>query len=331
MRRFVRLTTVLLVVCLLAFALPGCKTGKETVRLYEVTHSVFYAPQYAAIHLGYFEAEGLSIELTNAGGADKAMTALLAGQADLAFCGPEAAVYVYNEGRSDYAAIIGQVTKRDGSFLLGRQAEPNFTWEGLKGKHVLAGRKGGIPYMTLEHVVKSHGLTPNVDVNMDTGVQYNLMGGAFAGGTGDYVTLFEPGATELQNQGNAFIVASVGEESGEVPYTAYMALTSQLKKNPALYERFLRALYKGQQWVLGHSAEEIAKAIAPSFEGSDLKVLTAVAQRYLDIDAWTDTPVMKKDAFERLQDIMQEAGELNTRAPYSPLVDNTLAEKVTKK
>lgn len=331
MCRFGRLFAAVLALCLLVLPMTGCKQGNEVVRLHEVTHSVFYAPQYAAMELGFFKEEGLTIELTNAGGADKAMTALLAGQADIAFCGPEAAVYVYNEGRSDYASIIGQVTKRDGSFLLGREPDEDFQWTDLKDTHVIAGRKGGIPFMTLEYVVKTYGgLTHGVDVDLDTGVQYNLMGGAFAGGTGDYVTLFEPAATELQRQGGAYIVASVGEASGEVPYTAYLALNSKLKSNSSLYERFLRALYKGQQWVQTHSAQEIAEAIAPAFEGSDVSVLTEVAQRYQDIDAWTSTPVMEKDAFERLQDIMQAAGELSDRAPYEALVNNTLAEKVSK-
>jgi len=202
----------------------------KKVRLIEVTHSIFYAPQYVAIHEGYFEEEGIEIELINGGGADKCMTAILANQADIGFMGPEATIYVYNEGKEDYVQVFAQLTQRDGSFLVGRSEEPDFKWENLKGKVIIGGRKGGVPEMTLEYVLKKHGLTPGKDVEVLTNVQFDLMAGAFTGGTGDYVTLFEPVASLLEKEGAGYIVASVGAASGEVAYTAYMAKKAILKR-----------------------------------------------------------------------------------------------------
>ena len=301
-----------------------------TVRVQEVTHSVFYAPMYAAMTLGYFEEEGIALELTNAGGADKAMAALLADQADIALCGPEAAVYVYNEGREDYAVIIGQLTARDGSFLISRQSEPDFTWESLANKHVLGGRKGGVPCMTLEYVLRQHGLVPGLDVNVDTSVAFNLMGGAFAGGTGDYTTLFEPTATEFVQSSQGYIVASVGEASGEVPYTAFMVKKSRLSADDGMLTRFLRAMYKGQTFCAEQTPDTVAQTLLPAFEGSDAAVLSAVAERYQSIDAWTTVPAMKESAYNRLLDIMETAGELSVRPPFDGLVDNAVAEAAVR-
>ncbi len=330
MRRMLILSLALIV--LLATAV-GCtaQTGLKTVRLHEVTHSVFYAPQYIAINLGFFEKEGLKIELTNAGGADKAMTALLADQADVAFCGPEAAVYVSNEKRNDPAVIFAQLTSCDGSFLLARTPEPDFSWASLKGKHILAGRKGGIPCMTLAHVIAKNGVDPYTETNFDTSVQYNLMGGAFLGGAGDYVTLFEPAASEMELAGQATIVASVGEASGEIPYTTYIAKKSNLTKQSDMLVKFTRAIIKGQEWVATHTPEEIAKELMPSFEGSKLDVLTAVAKRYRDIGAWKTSPVMSQAAYDRLLDVMTEAGELKAKPEFKAVVDNAIAEKAMKK
>ena len=319
------------VLALLIVPISGCKTAQKEmtkVSLCEVTHSIFYAPQYVAINLGFFEEEGIEIELSNGQGADKVMAAVLSNSVDIGFAGPEAAIYVYNEGKEDYTEVFAQLPKRDGSFLMARQPDPNFNWNKIKGKHVIAGRKGGVPYMTLEYVVRKNGLDPAKDANLDTSVQFALMAGAFTGGTGDYVALFEPTASMLEAEGKGYIVASIGKESGEIPYTAYFAKKSFISKNSGLIERFTRAIYKGQQWVKTHTPKEIAEAVASSFPDTSVELLTTVAQRYKEIDAWNDNPVMKKEAFELLQTVMTEAGELSKPAPYDKVVNNTFAEKV---
>lgn len=307
--------------------LAGCGSGELVkVRLNEVTHSVFYAPQYVALNKGFFKQEGLEVELTNGQGADKVMTAVLSGQSDIGFAGPEASIYVYNEGKEDYAVVFAQLTKRDGSFLVGRSPEPEFKWENLKGKAVIGGRKGGVPVMTLEYVLRKKGLTPGVDVKVDTSVQFALMAGAFTGGQGDYVTLFEPTATMVEKEGKGYVLASVGMESGEIPYTAYFAKKSYIEKNRDTIQKFTNAIYKGQLWVDGHTPEEIAKVIKPSFPDTDEAILTAVAKRYKEQDAWSKDPVLKKDSLNLLQEVMQTAGELKKTAPYEKIVDTNFAK-----
>jgi len=311
----------------LSIPLTGCKSKDVTkVRLNEVTHSVFYAPQYVAINQGFFKEAGIEVELTNGGGADKVMTAVLSEQSDIGLAGPEAAIYVYNEGKEDYAAVFAQLTKRDGSFIVGRKAE-TFKWSNLKNKNVIGGRKGGVPEMTLEYVMKKNGVVPGKDVNVDTSVQFNLMAGAFTGGQGDYVALFEPTASMLEKEGKGFVLASVGQESGEIPYTAYFAKKSYIAKNYNTIQKFTNAVYKGQLWVDTHSPEEIAKVIKPSFPDTSEEILAKVAKRYKDVDAWNKNPVMKQEAFELLQKVMQEAGELKKTADYSKLVNNDFANK----
>ncbi len=330
MKRMKMILTVILVLCQI-FAFTACGKDKTvTIKLSEVTHSIFYAPQYAALNLGYFEEEGLSVELINGQGADKVMTAVLAGQADIGFSGPEAAIYVYNEGKEDYAVVFAQLTKRDGSFLVGREPEPDFKWTDTKGKSIIGGRKGGVPEMTLEYVLKKNGVIPGQDVEVDTSVQFALMAGAFTGGNADYVTLFEPVASTLEREGKGYIVASVGAESGEIPYTAYYAKKSYMKKNPDIIQKFTNAIYRGQIWVDTHTPEEVAEAIKESFPDSDKELLTTVAKRYKDQDTWCKDPVMKKDALGLLQEVMKTAGELKQEAPYEAIVDNSYAENAIK-
>ena len=310
--------------------LCGCGAPKENrkIRLCEVTHSIFYAPQYAAMELGYFTEEGLEVELSNGQGADAVMAAVLSGSIDIGFAGPEASIYVYKEGKQDHTQVFAQITRRDGSFLLGREPEEDFTWESVKGKHVLPGRKGGVPYMTLEHVLRENGVDPAEDTFLDTGVQYSLMTAAFTGGTGDYVTAFEPAASQLQAEGKGYIVASVGEAAGEVPYTAYFAKKSYLAENASLVEGFVRAIYRGQQWVAAHTPEEIARLVAPDFPDTDMALLTKAVESYQSIGAWNTTPEMSRESFDRLQTIMTEAGELDSPVPFDAVVDNTIARKV---
>lgn len=323
---------LLSVLLVLSVILVSCGTQVKTkVLLSEVTRSVFYAPQYVAINKGFFGEEGIELEVSNGQGADKVMTAVISGQADIGFSGPEAAVYVYNEGKEDYAVVFAQLTKRDGSFLVGRSPEPDFKWENLKGKYIIGGRKGGVPEMTLEYVLKQHKLVPNADVTVDTSVQFAVMAGAFTGGTGDYVTLFEPTATMVEKEGKGYVLASIGQESGEIPYTCYYAKKSYMEKNKDIIQRFTNAIYKGQKWCESHTPKEIAEVIKDSFPDTDLATLEAVAKRYKDIDAWNEDPVLKETSMGRLQDVMEEAGVLTKRAPYDKIVTTDYAQNALKK
>lgn len=305
-------------------------TGKIVVEVNEVARSVFYAPQYAAITLGFFEEYGIEISLTTGQGADNVMTAVLSGQCDIGFAGPEAAIYVYNEGKEDYPQVFAQLTKRDGSFLVSREKTDNFSWQDLKGKTVIPGRKGGVPYMTLEYVLKQNGINPSKDLILDDSISFDLMAGSFAGGNADYVTLFEPTASLTEESGIGYIVASVGEESGEIPYTAYFASQSYMKENEDLIQNFTNAIYKGQQWVDSHTALEIAEQIVEFFPDTDVETLATSIQKYKDIDAWNETPILEEDSFERLQDVIEEAGELEKRADYENVVNNKYAENAIK-
>lgn len=302
----------------------------ETISVSEVTRSVFYAPQYAAIAKGFFEEEGLEIELATGQGADKVMTSVIANEVDIGFSGPEAAIYVYNEGRENHAVVFAQLTKRDGSFLMGREPVEQFSWEMVRGKHVLGGRKGGVPEMTLEYVLRQNGLEPGVDVNVDTSVQFALMAGAFTGGTADFTTLFEPTASMVEAEGKGYVLCSIGEESGEIPYTCYYASKKLIAEKPEMIQSFTNAIYKGQQWVATHSAAEIAEAIAPFFPDTSLELLTTVTQRHKDIDAFMSDPILKRESFDRLQTVMEQAGVLPKRADYDAMVNTEFAANAMK-
>lgn len=310
--------------------LAGCSnTDSDLTRIsvIEVTHSVFYAPQYIAITEGFFEEEGLDVEITDGKGADKAMAALLSDQVDIGFMGPEASVYVYNQGMNDYAVNFAQLTQRDGSFIVSREPNPDFTLEDLKGKELLGGRKGGMPNMTLEYVLKNKGLIPGEDLNVRTDIQFDVMAGAFAGGEGDYTTLFEPVASQMEAEGRAYVVASVGEESGYIPFTAYSAKRSYIDENPEIIQKFTNAVYKGMLWVEEHSSEEVAKSLQPHFPDADLEILTSVAERYRSIGAWAPNLVLTEEGLDRLQEVMMEAGELNIKVPYDKIVNTDFAKR----
>ena len=301
-----------------------------TIQLNEVTRSVFYAPQYVAISKGFFEEEGLDIEITTGQGADKVMTAILAGQSDIGLCGPEASIYVYNEGKEDYVQVFAQLTRKDGSFLVSREKTDNFSWSDLKGKTVIPGRKGGVPYMTLEYVLKQNGINPSTDVILDDSINFDLMAGAFSAGTADYVTLFEPTASMVEEAGKGYVVASVGEASGEIPYTAYCAKKSYIENNSPIIKGFTRAVYKGQQWVKENDARTVAEAIVDFFPDTSVDDLEKSVQSYKDIEAWNEKPFLSEEAFNNLQTIMIEAGELEAQAPYDEIVNNYFANKVVE-
>ncbi|AFM41100.1 ABC-type nitrate/sulfonate/bicarbonate transport system, periplasmic component [Desulfosporosinus acidiphilus SJ4] len=330
MKRLIIIFSVLLLG--LSIVISGCGTqnGLTKVKLSEVTHSVFYAPQYVAMTQGFFKEEGLDIELSNGQGADKVMTGVLSGEEDIGFAGPEASVYVYNEGKEDNSVVFAQLTNGDGTFLMGRKPDPGFKWSDLKGKTIIGGRKGGMPAIVLQYVLGKNGLTPGRDVNIDTTIQFAAMPGAFLGGKGDYVIIFEPTASVMEKEGKSFIVASLGKESGEVPYTAYFSRKSYIEKNPNVIQKFTNAIYKGQIWVEKHSPEEIAKAIKPQFPDENEEILTSSIKRYKEQNTYKKNPVLQEKDFYLLQQIIKDAGELKQIAPYEKVVNTKFAETAIK-
>lgn len=314
-----------------AVGLSGCsgksKTGLFPVTLNEVAHSVFYAPQYAAIELGYFAEEGLDLTLVNGAGADKVMTALLSGDADIGFMGSEASIYTFAQDAPDYAVNFAQLTQRAGNFLVARQPDPSFSWQKLKGTTVLGGRAGGMPQMVFEYILKKNGMDPKTDLTIDQSIQFGLTAAAFAGNTSDYTVEFEPFATGLELEGKGYVVASLGTDSGYVPYTAYCARKSYLDAHPDIIQKFTNALQKGMQYVNTHPSEEIAKTIQPQFPETPLENIIAIVERYKAQDTWKNDLIFEKSSFELLQNILEEAGELNTRVPYEKLVTTEFAEK----
>ena len=324
---------VLLAGFLACAALCGC--GKETsgrtpVTLYEVAHSIFYAPQYVAIELGYFQEEGIDLTLVNGAGADKVMTAMLAGDADIGFMGSEASIYTYVQGAEDYAVNFAQLTQRAGNFLVARQPDPDFTWQKLKGSRVLGGRAGGMPQMVFEYILKKNGIDPKTDLTIDQSIQFGLTAAAFTSDQSDYTVEFEPFATGLELEGNGYVVASLGTDSGYVPYTAYCAKKSYLAMHPDLIQRFTSALQKGMDYVNSHTAEEIAKTIQPQFSETPLENITKIVKRYQDQDTWKENLIFERSSFELLENILEEAGELQTRVPYENLVTTEFAERAVK-
>ena len=324
---------VLLAGFLACAALCGC--GKETsgrtpVTLYEVAHSIFSAAQSVAIELGYFQEEGIDLTLVNGAGADKVMTAMLAGDADIGFMGSEASIYTYVQGAEDYAVNFAQLTQRAGNFLVARQPDPDFTWQKLKGSRVLGGRAGGMPQMVFEYILKKNGIDPKTDLTMDQSIQFGLTAAAFTSDQSDYTVEFEPFATGLELEGNGYVVASLGTDSGYVPYTAYCAKKSYLAMHPDLIQRFTSALQKGMDYVNSHTAEEIAKTIQPQFSETPLENITKIVKRYQDQDTWKENLIFERSSFELLENILEEAGELQTRVPYENLVTTEFAERAVK-
>lgn len=303
----------------MTFSTPKEDDNLTTINLAEVSHTIFYAPQYAAIQNGYFEEEGMEINLILTPGADKVAAALLSKDADIGLSGSEATIYVYNGGEQDYLKTFAQLTQRDGSFLVSRTPIENFTLEDLRGKTVIGGRRGGMPEMTFEYVLRQNGMDPKTDLTIDTSVEFAAMGGAFIGGDDDFVTLFEPTALEVEQQGYGYVVASIGELGGVVPYTSYSARISFIEENPDLIAGFNRAVQKGLDYVHSHSDEEVAETILSFFPDTSLNDLTEVVGRYREIDAWPTTTSFTEESFNHLQDIMIDAGELEEKVSYSEL------------
>ncbi|OIJ18168.1 hypothetical protein BKP45_11290 [Anaerobacillus alkalidiazotrophicus] len=308
----------------------GCSSDDDTdtVRLAEVTRSIFYAPQYVAISEGFFEEEGIKVDLTTTWGGDNTMTTLLAGGADIALVGAETSIYVYAQEANDPAINFAALTQQDGTFLVSREKISNFDWEMLKGSTFLGQRIGGMPQMVGEHVLRKHGIDPHRDLNLIQNIDFGNIPSAFASGTGDYVQLFEPTATQFELDGIGHIVASFGIESGTVPYTGFMAKESFIKNNRDVIERFTRALYKAQQWVESSSNEEIARSIQPFFSDTDIEIIENVVHNYKSQGSYATTPRIKEEAWENLQQIMDQAGELPMKVEYEKLVNTKFADKV---
>lgn len=298
-----------------------------TVTLNEVAHSIFYAPQYVAIEEGYFEEEGISLELVTGFGADKVMTAVLTGEADIGFMGSEASIYTYIQGASDYPINFAQLTQRAGNFLVAREEMPDFQWLDLKGKYILGGRKGGMPEMVFEYILRQNNIDPVKDLEINQSIDFGSTAAAFTSNQGDFTVEFEPAATLLEKQGVGYVVASLGVDSGYVPYTAYCAKSDFMEEHPEIIQGFTYAIQKGLDYVNSHTPAEIAAVIAPQFSETDLDTLTAIVERYHSQDTWKENLIFEKDSFELLQDILESAGELNQRASYEDLVTTKYAEE----
>ena len=328
-----KLTFLLALILIFTTILVACSPADEEsidIKVMEVTHSLFYTPQYVALTQGFFEEEGLNIELIDGKGADKVMAALISGEVEIGFMGPEASVYIYNQGRDNYAINFIQLTQRDGSFLVSREPDKDFTWDKVKGKEVLGGRKGGMPLMTLEYVIKEHGMQIPEDVDVRTNVQFDVLAGAFVGGEGDYVSLFEPVASNLEKEGQGYVVASIGEAGGYIPYTAYSTTKEYIEENPEIIQKFTNAIYKGMLWVQENDSPTIAQAVLPQFPETDIYVLEALIDRYKDQDSWKPDLIITEEGLDRMMDIMEEAGELDQRADYDAIVTTEFAEQAMK-
>ncbi|MGN0324099.1 MAG: ABC transporter substrate-binding protein [Oliverpabstia sp.] len=332
-----KLAGIGLMIMVAASVLAGCGNDGEgegkiqKVTLNEVAHSIFYAPQYVAIENGYFEQEGIDLELVTGYGADKTMAAVISGDAQIGFMGAEASVYAYLEGANDPVVNFAQGTQRAGNFLVAREEMPDFQWDDLKGRKVLGGRKGGMPEMVFEYILKKNNIDPATDLEIDQSIDFGSTAAAFAGGQGDFTVEFEPSATALENENSGYVVASLGVDSGYVPYTSYSAKTSYMKKHPEIIQKFTDALQKGVDYVNSHTPEEIAQVIKPQFKENDLETITKIVERYQQQDTWKENLIFEKDSFELLQDILESAGELEKRADYENLVTVEYAEKAMKK
>lgn len=338
---FKRIAAIFSVIAIIGATFMGCgkvnnkrteSTNLKTIRLNEVVRSVFYAPMYVAINEGFFEEEGLAIDLSTGQGADKTMQQLLSGNVDIGFSGPEQVVYIYNQGREDYPVVFGQLTQRDGSFLVGREEEENFDWSSLKGKEIIGGRPGGIPEMALEYVLKQNGLNPENNVKMVTNVDFTATAGAFKSGIGDYVALFEPTATMLEKDGAGNIVSSIGNEAGNISYTCFYTTKSYMDENPEIIQKFTNAIYKGQQWVQQHTSEEVADSIISFFPGTDKEVIVKVIDNYKNIEAYSETPEVSEDGLNKLMDIIQGYDEslITERPDFNIIVNNSFAKQAVK-
>lgn len=316
---------VLLVISMTA----GCEKKSDLIKitLNEVAHSIFYAPQYVALELGYFKDEGLNVDLVTGFGADKTMTAVLSGEAEIGFMGSESSIYVYSEGAKDYVVNFAQLTQRAGNFLVSRDLNEEFKWENMKGKEVIGGRAGGMPQMVLEYILKKNNINPSTDLKIIQNIDFGYTAEAFSSGTGDYTVEFEPSATALENADAGKVVASLGVASGMVPYTSYASKKGYIEENPEIIQSFTNAIQRGLEYVNTHTPEQIAEVIKPQFPETDIEDLKIIVKRYYEQDTWKENAVFEEESFELLQDILEEAGELKEKVPYRSLVTTDFAQK----
>ena len=327
---------VLTFVCALVLCLTSCvyfvscgKKDKGTIRLNEVTHSVFYAPLYVAINNGYMKEEGITIELTNGGGSDASMTALLSKSADIALMGPETVVYVEAGGSTNHPVVFGQLTKKDGSFLISKTKHTNFNYAtDLNSKTAIIGRKGGLPAMTFEWICNNVDVYDGINTTFDTATAFNMMVSVFESTDAEFCTMFEPTASEFVAAGKGYYVGSVGEHSGEIPYTCFMAYPSFINENKELVEGFLRAIKKAYLFITESPSSEVAKALKPSFDGTSVEGLAKAVESYLAIDAWASSPAMSKDSYTRLLNVLKNAGTIDKDVDFGKVVDNSIANQI---
>ena len=322
MKRKIITTIFILLIFLIAsmFLFNKTDSNLKKIRVAEVAHSIFYAPQYVALHNGYFEEVGLNVEIILTAGADKVTAAVLSGDVDIGFSGSEATIYVYNGGEKDYLKTFAQLTQKDGSFLVSREKIDNFTLEDLRGKYIIGGRTGGMPEMTLEYILTKNNIDPKKDVTIDTSIAFASMQGAFIGGTGDFVSLFEPNATQVEKQGYGYIVASLGELGGVIPYTSYSAKTSYLKENSDIIEKFTKAIQKGLDFVHNNDSKTIAEIILEEFPDTSLQDLVITIDQYKKTDTWPKTTEFTEESFNHMQNIMINANQLENKVSYSKLI-----------
>jgi NitT/TauT family transport system substrate-binding protein len=328
-----KITIIILIIALItlcSFSMISCsKTSDDgVIKLNEVTHSVFYAPFYVAINNGYFEEVGLTIELTNGGGSDKTMAAVLSSEADIGLCGPEAAVYVNAQGSTNYPIVFGQLTKKDGSFLIGRTENNDFTWDDLVNANIIGGRNGGMPAMNLEFALKQNGYTIGTDVIINYDIQFSLITAAFEGGSGDYCTMFEPSASQYEENGKGYIITSIGMEAGEVPYTCFMATKDYIENNEEKVTNFMTAIIKGVDFVTNSTDEEVATALQASFPTTTYELLVKSVANYKAIDAYMTSPVMTQASYDQMMDILLASGTLDARVPFDEIIDNSIVEGI---
>lgn len=328
-----KLVSVLIIIAMAASLLAGCKSDKKLIEitLNEVAHSIFYAPMYVAFEKDYFEDEGLKVKLVNGLGADKTMTAVISGDAEIGFSGSEASIYVYNQGSKDYAVNFAQLTQRAGNFLVSRNLNEEFSWNNVKGKTVIGGRVGGMPQMVFEYILKKNGINPQEELTIVQNIDFGLTSQAFASGQGDYTIEFEPQATALELDGKGKVVASLGVDSGKVPYTAFFAKKSYIKENHEIIQGFTNAIQKGMEYVNTHTPEEIAEVIQPQFAETKKETVIKIVTRYYDQDTWKDNLIFEEESLNLLQDILDEAGELTGRVPYKDVITKEFAEKAIEK
>ena len=337
--KLIKIASIVAILGITSLSLISC--NKQTVneekeltkvRLNEVVRSVFYFPMYVAINEGFFEAEGIEIDLATGQGADKTMQQVLSNNADIGFAGPEQVMYINNQGREDYPVLFAQLTQTDGAFLVSREEKEDFKWTDLKGAEIIGGRPGGVPEMAFEYALKLNGLDAKTDVSMVTNIDFTATSGAFKSGTGQYVTLFEPTASMIEKEGSGKIVASIGKEVGNLPYTCFFTTKSYMDENPEIIQRFTNAIYQGQKWVDTHSSEEIADSIISFFPGTEKDIIISVINNYKEINAIATKPSIKEEDLTRLMDVIEsyDSSLLKERPSFEKIVNNTFSEEAMK-